>query len=192
METDMSAFFWETLYIVKQMHDHGVGDRLLKLFGNDEIDSDSIYELAWEAIGSVFSDTRHYYNSENEIETLVFFDPVIDSFYRLCEEYEQIYGICPEENEFRRSMKNEVRNALSFGDYSYDYTVVTDTKKSLGCRIVLLFYVDFCCHHEIPGGLLDIRDALVYHGELLRKELAAQKTAVIIPLPQTEPRKEVA
>lgn len=181
---ELSYYLWETLYIMKGLYDHDKGKNILDYYAALKLDGDDFYELAMEAIGCVFEDTRCYYDEENQMEVNVFFDQIITEFFRLCEQYEAENGIPPEANRFRRSLDSAIRSGFHFGSYSYGYHVYNDTSRKNGCRIVLLFDCEFCNHYEAVGGLLDVYDAFVYQTSCLKDELGMSKKGEIIQLPQ--------
>lgn len=81
MNEELDYYMWETLYVLKELYDHGKGKALLDSYAPCEIDGDYCYEVARAAIGDVFEDTRDYYDEEQEIEINVFFDPIITEFF---------------------------------------------------------------------------------------------------------------
>lgn len=188
--TELSTWLWESLYTLKQMHDHGRADKLLAYFGADEVDGETVYEIACEGIGHVFADTRSYYNHKEEIETLVFFDPIITNFYQMCAEYERRKGIPFQQNPYWTDMERAISSGFSFGDYSYSHGIYTDPQDHSGCKLILLFYPEFCSHYAVPGGLLDIRDAFISNTERLRRELDHMEQNRLITLPIAENTEE--
>lgn len=188
----MSDYLWETLYILKGLYDHEKGGDFLKYYAGLEIDGDYFYEMAMEAIGYVFEDTRLYYDEEKEIEVNVFFDPIITEFFRLCGQYEAENGIEPENNRFRQSLHRAIDIGFRFSSYSYNYHVYTDTSKKNGCRIVLLFDCEFINHYEAVVGLLEVYDAFVEQILRLKEELGMSKKGGIIPLPENNEESERA
>lgn len=176
MSICITSYLWESIYVIKQMHDHNRAESLLSVYGDMELDGDLFYELAVESSLQVFSDTRRYFNDEHELETLVFFDPVLTEFYVLCEEYEKARKLSKEKNRYRYEAEAAILSGLSFDDYSYNYHVYTDPLEHGGCRIALLLYVDFYSHYAVPGGLLHIYDALNHGIERIKKELYEEHT----------------
>lgn len=188
---ELDYYLWETLYILKELYDHGKGKAILDDYAPYEITGDYCYEVAREAIEHTFEDTRNYYNEEEDLEINVFFDPIITEFFQLCEQYEAETGIPPETNRFRNAITHAIESGFCFDGYSYGYHVYNDTSRKNGCRIVLLFYCEFCSYYEVPGGLLDVYDAFEYQTSLLKAELGMSKTGKIILLSERE-RKEAA
>ena len=176
-------YLWEALYILKALYDHGKGEKLVNRYRDREVDGDDMYEIAMEAIGYVFADTRFYYDEEKEIDVNVFFDPMITEFFRLCEQYEAEDGVPPENDPYRQELYQAIDTGFSFNSYSYIYRVYTDTSKKNGCRIVLLFYCEFCTHYEVPGGLLDVYDAFEEQTLRLKRELGMVKPCEVLTMP---------
>lgn len=189
---ELNCYFWETLYIFWQFHSHGKNDWLLQSYGKTELDGDLIYEISYEATSSVFADTKNYYQEELEYDVFVFFDPALDAFYEVCRKYEAQFGITPDENSHRRELQNEVQSALSLPSYSYRSYLYTDLDHKGPCRIVLVTDCEFYCLHEVPGGLLDILDALKMHTRVMQKDLDAEKSKVLVLPAPTEETKEAA
>lgn len=187
---ELNTWLWESLYTVKQMYDHDCADGILERFGDDEIDGDMVNEIAFDGIDEVFVDTRHYYNCIEEIETLIFFDPIITSFYQMCVEYERKKEIPVGENPYRADMGRAINSCFSFSDYSYSYGIYDDPKGHRGCKLVLFLYPEFCSHYAVPSGLLDIRDAFVSGAERLRQELEEMERSKVIKLPIMEKAEE--
>lgn len=188
---ELGYYLWESLYILKELYDHGKGKDILDYYAPYKINGDYFYEMAVEVIGDVFEDTRCYYNEEQDLEVNVFFDPMITEFFQLCEQYEAEGGIPPENNPFRQNLYRAIESGFYFSSYSYGYHVYDDTSRKNGCRIVLLFYCEFCNHYEAAGGLLDVFDAFVYQTTCLKEALGMSKKGEIIPLPRND-RKEAA
>lgn len=189
---ELDAYLWETLYILWQFHTHGKADSLLRLYGQTELDGELIYELAYEASCTVFADTRNYYNQEAEYDVLVFFDPALDAFYEVCRNYEAQFALSPAENPHRTALQQEVSSAFALSSYGYQYYLYTDLDRKGPCRIVLVSDCEFYSLYEVPGGLLDILDALHLHTRVMREALkAAKQTVLALPLPQ-EQKKEAA
>ena len=182
---ELNDYLWETLYVLKSLYDHGKGKELFDSYASQNIDGDDCYEMALEAIGQIFEDTRCYYNEELELETNVFFDPMITEFFRLCEQYETEDGIPPKNNQFRQDLYHAIDTGFYFSSYSYNYHVYSDTSKKNGCRIVLLFGCEFCNHYEAVDGLLDVYDAFEYQLQRLKEELGMVRKGEILTLPET-------
>lgn len=190
---DMNEYMWATVYVMKQMYDHGAAEKLLAYYGEEELDSDYLYEMSNEAIGGIFADTRDYYNCDKEVQTSVFFDPVFDAFYETCGEYEREKGIPPGQNHHRTDIETNVEYALQFNDYSYSYRFYPNKGDGRRCRLVLILGCEFSTHYEVPGGLLEILDAFKSHTEQMREELARQEYKIkIIEFPAAEEKRKEA
>jgi len=189
---EMHPCYIESIYLFKRLHDRGKSEELLKMYRNIEIDGDMYYEIAYEAIGSVFADTNNFYNQEKEFETWIFMDPLLEEFCRLCGEYEREHTLSPEENPFREKFENIIRSGLSFSSYDYDFDwrlLPTDRGRK---RILLFTGPEFAFESEVACGVMDIYDGLEYCVGHLRAELSGQN-GNIVPLPQpAEERKEAA
>lgn len=181
---ELSDYLWEALYVLKSLYDHGKGKNLFDSYAAQNIDGDDWYEMAMEAVGQIFEDTRCYYNEEKEIEVNVFFDPMITEFFRLCAQYEATNGILPEGNQFRQDLYRSIRTGFAFNSYSYDFRVYDDPSKKNGCRIVLLFYCEFCNHYEAVDGLLDVYDSFEYYLQRLKAEMRLVRKGEILLLPE--------
>jgi hypothetical protein len=168
-ELDYSFIY--PIALIKAMHDYGVGGKLLNLWGRSEVSSDDRYEIAYDASESAFENLCIYYNEYKEVETWVFFDPLIDEFCRLCEEYERKKNIPHPQNPYRRDIETAMRSALCFNSYSYDYNFYMYPEQIGRHRLALILYNEFCDTESIPLGLLEFRAALEHYLELLRKEL---------------------
>ena len=160
---EMDFNFWQTIAVIKKFCDSGKADILLREFGNCNIDGDYLYELCIEGMHHVFSDTVNYYHEETMNDVYVFQDVALDRFYELCRQYEKVMGISPEDNLHRKEMRTHIEYALTFDDYSYDFHLYTDLMRKGRCRIVLILYEEFYNYFAVPGGLLDIQEALEYH-----------------------------
>ncbi len=187
---EISTWLLESLYTMKQMYDHGCANDVLKTYGDYALDGDMMFEIACDCMERVFCDTRSYCNQSEEIETLVFFDPVITNFYLLCEEYERQTSLPSQENPYRAEMQRAISSGFSFDDYSYGHAIYTTPNGHSGCKLVLLLYPEFCSHYAVPNGLLEIRDAFVYTTERMHKELEKTEHSRVIELPVAEKPEE--
>ena len=188
----LTDYLWEALYVLKELYNHGKGETLFESYRGKAIDSDDFYELAMEAIGHVFADTRTYYNEEKEIETNVFYDPVITDFYRLCEQFETEHGLSSKDNPYRQSMDRAISSAMSFNSYSYNYEIHETTKKERGCHLVLMFDCEFCVHYEAVGGLLNVYDAYEYETKRLKRALGLEKPCQVLTMPSAATEEQEA
>ncbi len=190
---DLSEYMWEGLYVLKQLYDYGFGENLLHEYSSIELDGDYIGDIAMRAVFEVFEDTRDYYNNEIEVETYVFFDRTINEFFETCRTYEKHNQLLPEENKHRKAMEKEANYALSFNSYSYDYCIYSGDDPHEPCRVVLCLHCEFCAIHEIPGGLVELRSALITHTEEMKRDMSAVGRTNILPFPKrTESEKEAA
>ena len=167
---EINSWLWEGIYTLKQLYDHGKTDGTLKDFKSHTLDSDDAGEIAMSALYDVFATTRDYWQERDETETYVFFDPVLDEFFRLCRAYEHVNHMAPKDNPFREDMYRAIQSGLLFDDYSYNYLVYDGSQRDGRCKIVLKLYPEFCHTYEVAGGLLEIYDALRDQTERLKKE----------------------
>jgi len=187
---EMDSCIIESLYLLKQLYDNGMADGLLKMYGSTELDADYYYEMAYEAIGAVFSDCCNYYNEEAEFTTWVFMDPMLDEFCRLCQKYEQSRGVSEEDNPFRKDMERIIRSGFSFSNGSYDFDWRLSPTDRGRKRILLYMGPEFTSDSEVPCGLIEIHDGLEYCNRHLQEALDAGPV-VNLPQPAVE-RKEAA
>lgn len=189
---EMYPCYIESIYLFKRLHDRGMAEGLMKSYGNTEIDADMYYELSYESIGSVFTDSNNFYNQEEEIETWVFMDPLLDEFCVLCQSYELEHTVSPDENPYRDKFENIIRSGLSFGSYDYDFDwklLPTDRGRN---RILLFMGPEFAFASEVPCGLMDIYDGLEYCVKHLRTEILGKNENILALPPPAEDRKEAA
>ena len=168
---EIDGCLWEVLYAFKALYDHGKHQKLLDEYRDREMCGDDYYDFVVASISHVFADTREYYNEENEVDSYVFFDPLITKFYRLCERYEKERGVSAEDNPFRKDMRSSLESGFYFDSFAYDYRIYNNPEKPGGCRLVLLLCCEFCCHYEIVPGLLDIYEAYQNQLRRLKEEL---------------------
>ena len=83
---------FQILCTAKRLADNGFLEPFLERCGSYDLGREEFYDFAWEAVGCVFPDYTGYWNQENEIDTIVIFDPLMDEFCRLLEQYETAYG----------------------------------------------------------------------------------------------------
>lgn len=184
--------FFAMLRFTKRLYDCGMAERLMGWYGTCELDADYYWELAREAIGWVFQDTRLYCNNSEEIDTWLFIDPIIDRFCKLCLEYENRQGISEEDNPYRRDMEKILHSGFVFSGYSYGYDWRL-SKESRGRKCLLLFTgCEFYSQDEVPAGLLEIRDGFETIVANLEKELSKETRIIPLPLAAETQRKEAA
>ena len=169
---------FEFLSIAKEIYDGGLMDKVLENCGNLDV-CEEYYCIAWEGIAAAFQRFRQYYNEEKEIATMVFFDPVITEFYRLCGLYERQKGIADKDNSFRQKGEQEVYQCFTLDAYCYD-VLLYDGRRGKP-RLVILAGEEFYGHGELPGVLAEVRDTFKAYCEQLKRELAAEKPAMIMP-----------
>lgn len=168
---DLEPYLFDNLYIAKQLWDAGAAERFLKWCGSYPVDTEEYYELFYDGVASVFEETKTYYNEEKEIETLVLFDPLMDEFFRLCEEYERLKGVSPADNQLRRGGQREVCNSFGFVDYCCDWWLFDEQHGR--SRLVILFDCNFCGHHELPGAVANARNELKNQISQLKSKIKA-------------------
>lgn len=170
--------FFSMLRFSKNVYDSGKVGQLKNWFGSCPLDGDLYWELAYETIGWVFQETRHYYNERDEIETWLFMDPVIDHFCQLCQRYEERRGIGEDKNAYRRDMEQVIHEEFCFNScsYGYDWRLSPDDR---GRRRLLLFIgCEFYSHDEIFEGLMGIKYGFEKVNKKLESELS-QETRII-------------
>lgn len=177
---EISEYLWETLYVLKCVYDHDPEANVLHCYSDVAVDGDYVYDLAHEAIGAFFADTREYVNEEKEVTAVVIYDTIITDYWKLCDAYEERCGIAPQENTYRKEMERALQSALDIPDYSFDAWWSADTKKKNGCKLVLLYSYEFYGYYWLPHALGEAYDAFAYQTERIRKALAQddQKEAV--------------
>lgn len=182
--------FFGMLRLTKRLYDCGIADRFKGLWDVYSLDGDEYWELAREAMGWAFTDTRLYYNENDEIETWLFVDPLIDRFCELCQKYETRRGISEDENFYRKEMETVLHEGFNFNSYSYGYDWRLSDKER-GRKCLLLFIgCEFYSSDEVPEGLLHIKDGFEAMIARLEKELS--KETRIIPLSLITAYKEAA
>lgn len=178
---DESVF--HNLHTVKCLADNGFLEPFLKQCGGNMLDQDDFYDLAWEAITCIFPNVAGYWNQENEVDTVVIFDPLVDEFCRLLAQYEASCGVAPGESDLRRTAVNDVVYAFALDDYPdgfyiYDYDFrICDTGHGRK-RLVLLSGIEFCGIREVPGALAEVYRTLECQVQRLRRELGIKQPAV--------------
>ena len=184
--------FFAMLRFTKSLSDCGMMEKVKDWFGSYKLDGDSYWELAYETIGFVFEDTRHYFNDNDEIETWMFTDPVIDRFCQLCQEYEARRGISEEGNPYRRDMTQILHDNLSFNSYGYGYDWRL-SPSDRGRKCLLLFTgCEFYGHDEVPTGLLEIKDGFKTMVTCLETKLSKETRIIPLSLVTAVQQKEAA
>ena len=118
---ELNHTFFSILRLAKILFDSDVPDKAKNDIGIWELDEDSCYALGLEASEWIFQNTAHYYNERKDVDTWLFTDPIIDRFCRLCQEYERDKGITEEENPYRSTIEQTIRENFRFDSYSYGY-----------------------------------------------------------------------
>lgn len=167
---EINSWLWEGIYTLKQLYDHGKTEETLKYFRNRTLDCDDAGEIAMCAMYDVFETTRDSCQDQYGTEVYVFFDPVLDEFFKLCRAYEQANRMTPKDNPYREDIARAIRSGFLFDDYSYDYLVFDGSQRDGRCKIILKLYPEFCHTYEVAGGLLEIYDAFRNQTERLKKE----------------------
>ena len=183
---ELPYMFFEMLDLAKCLHDSELAEKFHKRFDKLELCEESFYELAYEATGWIFEDSRDYYNNEEEFETWVFYDPLIDRFCQLCQVYEQQNDLSEEQNPYRRQIISAINSAFCFNHYSYNF----DWRLSASDRgrKRLLFYIgpEFYELCELPPALLEIREQFQNLVGQLEQSVDAEQSEV------SEERREAA
>lgn len=171
MAFNIDSCTFEFLSVVKNLYDHDLLDKVLEGYQNPKVCED-YYSLAWDGIASVFEDFGQYFRDETEVEILVFFDPVITDFYRLCAMYEAQKGVSKKRNPLRKEMEQEVYQCFSLDSYDFDL-FLCDSKKGPP-KLVFFSGGEFYGHSELPGALAEARNTLERHCARLRVALALE------------------
>lgn len=164
---------FECLSVAKDLYDHDLLDRVLEKSGSVELCED-YYSLAWDGIVCVFADFRQYFVDETQVETMVFFDPVITEFYELCALYDAEKDITKDLNPFRREIAKDVYQCFTLSSYDFDVRVFDGSRGRP--RVVFLDGEEFYGHSELPGALMEVRNTFESYCRRLKKELT--KTAL--------------
>ena len=188
---EISSWLWESLYILKNIYDHDPDADILKMYSDNELDGDDMYEIAINSMDQVFSDTRSYYNEEREIDITVFSDPVMTECWQACAEYETKAGIEPKQNEYRQELIRDLQSDLHIPDYSYSGIYYSDLDRGYP-RIVMLIGIDFGLHYEIPEALCNAYSSFEYHTKRIKKAIAELEKPKIIELSKKQQRKKAA
>lgn len=184
--SELYPVFFEALQLAKTIYDSPRLKRLWNIIEGIPLDGDSVYELAMEAATSVFQDTGLYYNEEDEVETWVMKDPVIDRFCFLCEQLEQEKNLAEEINPYRRQAERVIHEGFSMYDYSYNYGWRL-SPSDRGARCVLFFAgPEFYSLSELPESMLYIWDGFRELNRRLEAELGLNKLVPIYPFPMKQ------
>lgn len=178
MGLNLDYGIFEFLSIAKDLYDHDLLDRVVETGGNAEV-SEDFYSLAWEGIFHVFEYFRQYYRESTGIETMVFCDPVITKFYRLCSLYESQKGITKEDDPFRQNGEKDVYGCFCLDAYDYDVFLYDGDHGSP--RLILLSGEEFCGLTELPEALLEARDTYKTYCRRLGEALTAKNPGTAAP-----------
>ncbi|MDE6997604.1 MAG: hypothetical protein K2P04_07005 [Oscillospiraceae bacterium] len=168
------------LRLAKRLQDKSLVDKIPGGFRSLKLDVDYYIELVYNAIDIVFENTCEDYNEENGEGVYVFCDPVIDSFCRLCLQYEQRSHLTEEENPYRKEMEAVICSGFGLCGYNYycDWRLSANDR---GRRRLLFFYgEEFCGLDELPEGLIEIRDGFRRLNVELEKALSELKEQTIL------------
>lgn len=184
--------FFAMLRFAKRLCDCGMTEDVKNWFGSCKLDGDCYWEIAYETIGWAFEDTRHYYNENDEVETWLFIDPVIDRFCKLCQEYETRRAIREEDNPYRKDMEQILHEGLTFSGYSYGYDWRL-SPNDRGRKCLLLFTgCEFYNHDEVFEGLMEIKYGFEATSERLKEELSRKPRIIPLSLAKEIQQKEAA
>lgn len=178
MAFDIDPCTFDFLSLAKDLYDYGLLDQVLENCGSWEVCEDC-YSLAWEGTANVFADFRQYYEDENGVETLVFSDPVITGFYRLCAFYEAKNGISKDRNPFRQGGERAAYQCFYMDAYDFDVRLYDGAR---GCpRLVILSGEEFYGHQELPGALAETKDTLDRCCKKLKAAIITEKPLTAVP-----------
>lgn len=181
--SELYPVFFEVLQLAKTVYDSPRLKRVWNIIEGTPLDEDSIYELAMEVATSVFQDTSLYYNNEDEVETWVIKDPVIERFCFLCERLENEKNLAEEINPYRRQAEQVIHEGFCMNDYSYDYGWRL-SPSDRGDKCVLFFAgPEFYGLSELPEAMLHIWEGFQELNRRLEAELGLNKLVPIYPFP---------
>lgn len=166
------CWFFHNLHMAKGLAECGYLDPLLRTCGDCSVDEEASYELAWSGIYCVFPGLCQYFNEDIEAEIMVFFDPLIDEFARLCKLYEEREGISFGTSPLRDAAESAIYCSFELYGYAYDYDFRFYHKEHGRARMVLLMGNEFCSFEDVPTALANVRNELEEQVGKLRAELA--------------------
>ena len=169
---------FESLSVAKDLYDYGLLDKAMKSLSNMEVCED-YYSIAWEGIVNVFEDFRQYYKEDTGVDTMVFFDPVITEFYRLCALYDANNSVSEINNTLRQDGEKEVYQCFCLNAYDYDVLLCDGIHGSP--RLVILSGEEFYGHTELPRVLSEVKDTFAKHCKKLKEALTAEISAGTAP-----------
>lgn len=180
---DLNYIFFEMLRMAKMIYDVPRLRDFWETLRNLPLDEDAVYELEMETATSVFLDTGIYYNEQEDMETWVMRDPVIDRFCFLCERLEAERDLAEDINPYRRQAEQVIHEGFSLNDYSYDYGWrLSPSDRGRHC---ILFFAncEFCGLSELPEAMLSIWEGFQELNRRLEAVLGLNKLAPIYPFP---------
>lgn len=122
-----------------------------------------------------------YFNEDEDVETWVLTDPIIDRFCFLCEQLEVQKGISDEINPYRQRAERVIHKGFTLNSYSYDY----DWRLSAQNRgpYCILFYADpeFYSLYELLGAMIEVWEGFRELNRWLETELGLNKLIPIYP-----------
>lgn len=189
---ELTNNFFSMLQLAKTLHDHGIDEKMGADFSGQTLDEDMFYELAYCSIDYIFPNACGYYNENDEVETWVVTDPIIDRFCRLCQEYETKQGIEEKDDPFRCEADDVIRSAIQYQTYheGFDWRLSASDRG----RKRILFFLDAESYllERLPVILLDIQDGFLDLNQRLEKVLGYGDKILQLPLPAADDRKEAA
>ncbi|MBQ9648390.1 MAG: hypothetical protein IJV43_08535 [Oscillospiraceae bacterium] len=183
---EINEWLLETLYALKKLYDHGKADELLAEYEDEKLSGEDIGDISMRGVCEVFENTRSYWDEWSGEDIYVFFDPIFNEFYGLCDAYEERIGVSRDRNPHRKEIERAIEVGLHFNDYSYGYHVYDGSQRDGSCKIILKLYPEFCSMYEVAGGLLEVYDAYASHIKRLKKELGMEEETKIIALPAVQ------
>lgn len=169
---------FEFLSVAKELYDYDLLDKALKNIGKMEVCEDW-YSIAWEGIVSVFEQFRHYYKEETETDTMVFFDPVITGFYRLCAFYEAKSGISKDQDSFRQDGERAAYQCFYMD--AYDFGVLLNDGTRGRPRLIILSGEEFYGHQELPGVLAEVKYTFECYCKKLKAAIITENPVMALP-----------
>lgn len=191
--TYLYSEFFEMLRLAKILHDSTASEKFHEMYDQLELDCDMCYELAYNAMSLVFDFTFEDFNEDYEFSTWVFGDPRIDKFCRLCQEYEEKYGLSEEKNPYRQEIARVIRDGFEFPSYDYNFAWCLSAADRGRKRLLFFTGLEFCALTSVPVGLLDIGDGFDALNQRLEDELRGGGTVLQLPdANERNDRKEAA
>lgn len=184
---ELNCVFFDVLRLAKVIYDAPRFKDFWITIQNIPLDEDAIYELEMETATSVFLDTGIYYNEQEDKETWVMRDPVIDRFCWLCERLETEKDLDEAINPYRRQAEQVIHEGFCLNNYSYDYGWRLSPQDRGRPCIFFIIYPEFYGLDELPEAMLNIWEGFQEQNRRLEAELGLNKLAPIYPFP---PQKE--